>query len=430
MNSRQILEKIDTAFKEALQHGPRKEGLIFPIDLEEIENDELRAICSRLASIFDMINEACHYSDQLAQGNLEAKASRTNIFTMSLKGLQANLAHLTWQVNQVADGDLNQQVYFLGEFSNSFNHMINSLREKQVLEQRLKIITDVLGAGLLLVDPGGKIIIANPEALKLLDYTFDEIEGTRIHDVIHRQLPDSSIFRPGENPLRDAVETGKDYDDDDGVFTCKSGLMIPVMISSRPVYKNDTLDGTVITFRDITDQKKYLHSLETINKLLERQALTDALTGINNRMYFDKTLADEIQRAQRNKSPLSLIIFDIDHFKKVNDGYGHSAGDNVLIRLTRLITANIRVIDFFARWGGEEFVILTPGTGPDGVMQFAEKLRSKVESFNFKEPEKITLSFGVTTFIDGDNDTALINRADDALYRAKEDGRNQVRYSK
>ncbi len=266
--------------------------------------------------------------------------------------------------------------------------------------------------------------------MKLLGYTFNEIEGALIHNGIFKQLPDGTIFQPGENPLWNAIQIGNDYNESNGVFTCKSGFMIPVMISSRPVYKNDTLDGAVITFRDITEQKKNLESLETINRLLEKQALTDALTGIHNRMKFDKILTSEIQRAQRNNSVLSLIIFDIDHFKQVNDTYGHSAGDNVLIRLTRLITSNIRVIDFFARWGGEEFVVLSPGTDLDGAIQLAEKLRGKVEGYNFKEPGKITLSFGVTTFHDGDTDTVLINRADDALYRAKESGRNQVQYNK
>ncbi len=429
MDSHLILEKIDSCLKDAKKHGLQKKGLTFPIDPALVEDDELRDICSRLASFFDMLNEAFHYSEQLAQGNLQVNASRANIFTMSLKGLHASLTHLTWQVNQVAKGDLNQQVYFLGEFSNSFNDMIDSLREKQILEQKLKIITDVLGEGLFLVDSDGKIIFSNPEALKLLGYTFNEIEGALIHIGIFKQLPDGTIFQPGENPLCNAIQIGNDYNESNGVFTCKSGFMIPVMVSSRPVYKNDTLDGAVITFRDITEQKKNLETLETINRLLEKQALTDALTGIHNRMKFDKILTSEIQRAQRNNSILSLIIFDIDHFKQVNDTYGHSAGDNVLIRLTRLITCNIRVIDFFARWGGEEFVVLSPGTGLDGVIQLAEKLRGKVEGYNFKEPGKITLSFGVTTFHDGDTDTVLINRADNALYRAKESGRNQVQYN-
>ena len=102
--------------------------------------------------------------------------------------------------------------------------------------------------------------------------------------------------------------------------------------------------------------------------------------------------------------------------------------DTVLKNLAGLVVSNLREIDVFARWGGEEFVIQTPETCPDGAIKLAEKLRSKIEKHDFSEPEKITTSFGVTTFKKGDNTISLLNRADEALYRAKEGGRNQVVY--
>lgn len=159
------------------------------------------------------------------------------------------------------------------------------------------------------------------------------------------------------------------------------------------------------------------------------QATTDALTGIDNRIKFNQSLAIEIARATRYNSPLSLIIFDIDHFKKVNDTFCHSVGDKVLKSLAKLVEANIRETDIFARWGGEEFVILAPGISLTETLELADKLRSKVEEFDFNKPQKVTLSFGVTAFKKGDSSTMLLNRADEALYRAKENGRNQVQYS-
>ncbi len=159
------------------------------------------------------------------------------------------------------------------------------------------------------------------------------------------------------------------------------------------------------------------------------QATTDALTGIDNRIKFNQSLAIEIARATRYNSPLSLIIFDIDHFKKVNDTFGHSVGDKVLKTLAKLVEANIRETNIFARWGGEEFVILAPGISLTETLELADKLRSKVEEFDFNKPQKVTLSFGVTAFKKGDSSTMLLNRADEALYRAKENGRNQVQYS-
>lgn len=137
MGSDQVLNQINTYFKEVLHRGLGKKGLIFPIDLNRVEDDNLKEICSRLAVIFEMINESYQCSGQLSQGKLDSQVSRTNIFGMPLKALQASLAHLTWQVNQVADGDLSQKVHFLGSFSNSFNRMISSLKKKKILEQQI-----------------------------------------------------------------------------------------------------------------------------------------------------------------------------------------------------------------------------------------------------------------------------------------------------
>ncbi|OQY30860.1 MAG: hypothetical protein B6241_15205 [Spirochaetaceae bacterium 4572_59] len=428
MDARQILEQINSYLIDIMQFDNGNSEFVFPVNIEDVENQELREICRRLTLFFNMITEASDYADQLAQGNLQVKASRNNIIAMPLKGLQASLANLTWQVNQVASGDLSQQLYFLGEFSHSFNHMIDSLREKQVLEQRLKIITELVGEGIILADSEGRIVFANPEALKLLEYSFTEIKNAFMHELISKQSSEYPLDRTGGNLLLEAIKEGREYQEDKRFITCKSGLLIPVLLICRPVYKNDSPDGAVIAFRDITEQNKYLHSLETINKSLENQATTDPLTGIYNRMKFNDILKREMLRSKRSTASLSLIMCDIDHFKRVNDTFGHSAGDAVLKRLSKLVSESIRKIDCFARWGGEEFVILLPDTASGGAVQTAEKLRKKVESFNFIEPETITLSFGVSHFSPDDNRAEFINRADKALYAAKGSGRNRVRY--
>jgi diguanylate cyclase (GGDEF)-like protein/PAS domain S-box-containing protein len=427
MDAKQVLEEINTCLKEAMLRGLGRNGFTFPFDPNVVADDDLRDICDRLSAVFDMINESYRYSEQLAQGNLKAKTSRTNIFAMPLKGLQASLAHLTWQADQVAKGDLNQQVQFLGDFSASFNHMISSIREKRILEQQFKLITDVVGEGIFLVDSEGQIIFSNPEANRLLGYNFDKIKGLFIQDVINKQQLDGTLYKPDDNPLYNAITTGDTYNKE-GAFTCKSGFLMPVVIACRPVFKDDILNGAVIAFRDITEQKKYLQSLETINKLLETQATTDALTGIYNRIKFNHSLTIEISRAERNNSPLSLIIFDIDYFKKVNDTYGHSAGDNVLKRLAKLVETNTRETDILARWGGEEFVILAQGISLGQTVKLADKLRQKIEEFDFKKPHKITASFGVADFKKGDSSMILIDNADEALFRAKRSGRNQVKH--
>jgi diguanylate cyclase (GGDEF)-like protein/PAS domain S-box-containing protein len=397
MDASQVLKEINTCLQEAVQSGFFKKKQTFQIDTNDVADDGLKSICDHLAAVFDMINESYCYSEQLAQGNLKAKTSPSNIFAMPLIGLQANFAHLSWQAHQVAKGDLNQQVHFLGDFSDSFNHMINSIREKRIIEQQFKLITDVVGEGIFLVDSEGKIIFSNPGANRLLGYTFDEIEFVFIQDVIHKQQQDATLYKPGENPLYNAITSGDTYNRE-GAFTCKSGLIMAVLIACRPVFKDDMPNGAVIAFRDITEQKKYLESLETINKLLETQATTDALTGIDNRIKFNQSLAIEIARATRYNSPLSLIIFDINHFKKVNDTFGHSVGDKVLKSPAKLVEANIRETDIFARWGGDEFVILAPGISLTETLELADKSRSKVEEFDFEKTAKSYFKFWCHSF--------------------------------
>jgi diguanylate cyclase (GGDEF)-like protein/PAS domain S-box-containing protein len=401
-------------------------GLVFPDLWKELENREEKLFFESLVKILELFNESYEFSESLSKGDLTSSVSRENVFAMPLKALQANLHHLIWQTNQVANGKLSQQVFFLGDFSSAFNNMIAALQEKRVIEERLQTITDTMGEGLFLVNVEGKFVFANPEALKMLDYEFEELEDKTIHETVFLQLPDGTRLLPNINPLWLAIENGETQNEKDAVFTGKSGLMVPVSYSCRPINHEGSLGGAVISFRDISVLKKYLHSLKAVNQLLEKQASTDALTGISNRLEFDKVLEMERKKAERYGFPLSLILFDIDHFKHVNDTYGHSAGDEVLKNLTRLIGDGLRETDLFARWGGEEFVILCPGNDFPTCLKFAERIRKTVEMFDFQEPKRVTASFGVSVFEKGDSSTKFINRADSALYRAKGNGRNRV----
>lgn len=164
------------------------------------------------------------------------------------------------------------------------------------------------------------------------------------------------------------------------------------------------------------------------DKILEVEALAekDPLTGAYNRHRFDRTLRSEITRAQRHGSSLSLIIFDLDHFKEVNDSYGHTVGDKVLVKLTELVSRNIRGNDLMARWGGEEFMIVAPNDDLAAAASMAEKLRQLAADSKVLEDRAVTCSFGVAEYRHGDDVGSLIKRADQALYRAKSGGRNRV----
>jgi diguanylate cyclase (GGDEF)-like protein len=156
---------------------------------------------------------------------------------------------------------------------------------------------------------------------------------------------------------------------------------------------------------------------------------TDGLTGILNRRAVYESLEKEILRSAREKTPLSVIMLDIDFFKKVNDNYGHNAGDAVLKELVRRVIAELRPYDTFGRYGGEEFIILLPGAFMYEVLAVSERIRGAIRNAPFDITPSglhVTASFGVAEFDFKENSDALVNRADIALYKAKKNGRDRV----
>jgi diguanylate cyclase (GGDEF)-like protein len=164
----------------------------------------------------------------------------------------------------------------------------------------------------------------------------------------------------------------------------------------------------------------------TVRKKLEYHAANDALTGVLNRYSFEQILDIEMQRSQRFDRKFSIIYFDIDNFKKINDSYGHHVGDTVLVELAELVRSSIRKIDTVARIGGEEFSIIVPEIGVSDAYKMAEKIRKNVENHAFSIGEKITASFGVSEYISNIRKEDLLGRADKAMYKAKQQGRNRV----
>lgn len=166
---------------------------------------------------------------------------------------------------------------------------------------------------------------------------------------------------------------------------------------------------------------------------LNLEANTDRHTGCYNKTYFNGRISLEVKKSKVTGHPLSLIIFDLDHFKKVNDNYGHDAGDFVLKHVAQLIRQNgVRENDVFARYGGEEFVILLPNTNLKQAFEIAERLRKLIENHHFNYENRVlpvTASIGVADYRQGVNSgTDLFKRADEAVYMAKEGGRNQVQF--
>lgn len=170
-----------------------------------------------------------------------------------------------------------------------------------------------------------------------------------------------------------------------------------------------------------------LAHIKVLNEKLGKMAHTDSLTKIYNRLHFAHFLDAEIDKVKRYGGSFSIIFFDLDHFKDVNDNFGHLVGDEVLEKVTELVSKANRSADIFARYGGEEFIILAPETDLSGATIHAERLRNDIEKFEFQTVGHITSSFGVAEF-DAEKDTVetILERADIALYMAKDLGRNRV----
>ena|ERR1700733_8384608 len=169
--------------------------------------------------------------------------------------------------------------------------------------------------------------------------------------------------------------------------------------------------------------------LKFLMDLLTQKAQIDALSGLWNRRYFDQRLEAELSLAKRSKRPLAILMLDLDHFKSINDRYGHPMGDEVLRRIGAQLAASVRTEDIVCRYGGEEFAIVAPNISA-GATQLAERLRSAIEqmSFSFGGHEvKVTVSIGAAS-CDETPDPTLLHQADAALYRAKQNGRNRVEY--
>ena len=166
--------------------------------------------------------------------------------------------------------------------------------------------------------------------------------------------------------------------------------------------------------------------LESEKEKLRLVAMTDTLTGAANRLKFNTMMDKFVDLSLRYETPLSIMMFDIDNFKKVNDEYSHRVGDEVLKELVNAVSENVRKADLFVRWGGEEFLIVLANTNIDNAAVAAEKFRKNIEEVSFTEIGHLTCSFGVACMEKDDTISSFISRADEALYQSKASGRNRV----
>ena len=236
---------------------------------------------------------------------------------------------------------------------------------------------------------------------------------------------DIRILCAGGDGFRWAHAIGHAERDDRGEVFRLSGTLMDV--DARKRAQQGLQDHAVVMEFQKNELAEANARLEESNARLEALATEDGLTGLKNHRAFQERLEEEVVRATRYGTPLSLVLLDVDHFKRFNDRWGHPAGDGVLRDVARLLRQNARGTDLAARYGGEEFVLILPQTSQAGALVIAERVRRAVENATW-DKETVTASFGVACLsLDTGDGAELVARADRSLYQAKEEGRNQVR---
>ena len=200
------------------------------------------------------------------------------------------------------------------------------------------------------------------------------------------------------------------------------GIIITLFVS---IIMMIYLYGRERLIRDRVELENRL-TMRDVARGLQLQANTDPLTGLSNRLKFNETLSSEMERSKRHRTALSLMLYDVDNFKAINDNHGHQVGDTVLVQISDFVRERIRPTDLVARWGGEEFIILAPGSDGQMAYQAAERLRAAMQQVVFGKVGRLSCSFGVSQYVDGDTAETMLARVDAALYRAKVGGRNRV----
>ena len=286
----------------------------------------------------------------------------------------------------------------------------DSLAKLQYSEEKFRKITETSLMGIFIYQD--YYVYVNDAFSKMCGYTHEEMLAKHPWELITSSSQES--IKDIVNRRLRGEEFPKEYDD--LIFMHADGKARVMRVMTQTIFYEGAHAG-LGTVMDITD-------IQETKKKLELLVKTDNLTGIANRYYMNEVLDTKIVEFNRYKEEFFLLMLDIDFFKKVNDSFGHDVGDYVLKEITRLISAEIREGDEFARWGGEEFLLLLPHISVVEASTVAQKLRLLIAEYSFEKTSNITISIGMTAFKAADTKESLLKRVDDALYEAKDSGRN------
>jgi len=300
----------------------------------------------------------------------------------------------------------------IGSWLIVFLHRKDKRGEEKV--RKLSAIAEQINDHVMVTERDGTITYVNPAFLEHTGFCMDEVIGQTPRILKSGRYTEEFYQKLWKKVLRGDVYRGTLINKKkNGDIYYESQTITPLRDEMSHII------GFVSTGKDVTKES-------LLNQELEHFATIDALTGLYNRHKFEELFILEEERTRRFSYPLSLILVDIDYFKEVNDQYGHNMGDEVLKTLACIVEKKTRKIDIVARWGGEEFLVLSPNTSFENMQELAEKLRLAVEHTVFPNNIFITISLGVSTFEAEDTFAEMFRRADQGLYYAKEHGRNQV----
>lgn len=288
-------------------------------------------------------------------------------------------------------------------------------------EERHRLLADNAADVIWTMDLEGRFTYVSPSVEKLRGYRVEEVMAQSPEEVL---CPGSLIqMQEGLARAMNSVQNNLPFEVYRGELEqpCKDGSTVWTEATVSGIYNEaGQFIGMLGVTRDISERK-------LMEAEIRRLSVTDKLTQSFNRLKLDESLEQQFEWSQNDGVPFAIMILDIDHFKRVNDSFGHQVGDQVLIELVAILNDNVRTGDVVGRWGGEEFLLILPDTQLEAAGRLAERLRQAVAAYGFGRAGQVTISIGVAAFEQRDRSPeSIVSRADQALYRAKAAGRNRV----
>jgi diguanylate cyclase (GGDEF)-like protein/PAS domain S-box-containing protein len=305
------------------------------------------------------------------------------------------------------------------------------LDPSSVVQMQVKVAFDLLNEGIVFLDNGERIVLANRAFGNVVGKDPNELVGKRLDEYSWAWVPPAPLLTT--LPWKTAREEKCVELDFPIMLLNAAGEFLKFRVNCTPILNEQAqVKGVLVSLIDVTKLEERICDLKSSKADLESLAMRDPLTGIFNRRALFEALVDLYDVSSSEKTDFGCIMADIDHFKSFNDRFGHAVGDQVIQVVTKILSTTIRPTDIMGRYGGEEFCILLPGQGPEGVAKAAERLRLAIvtrasQAVRTTGDNRITLSLGVSCFsLGATGPLELIDQADKALYVAKKAGRNQV----